>query len=235
LGQELVLTSAVTPALVAASCKYDAAMDDEQEAFAPMVSEFDTWLDMVTKPDAYRFLVRLQPPLSPLLAQASREALAAARVKFSIDVPQYGSMDIANATLRVQYSPDWSRRVFTLKYFDSPGALLWIDGQALDALTGRQADLVLDCIVHWLDDDTFTVQIGGLEHPRSDPRVHTELGTVLGLLIVNAARRQALPVLPKDAEDWPDPRATRHPGRIDIHADKQAMRDQRVARSVAWS
>jgi hypothetical protein len=219
---------------VAASRKYDDAMDDEQEAFTPVVGEFDIWLDSVTKQEASRSLARVQPPLPPLVAQASREALEAARVRFSIDVPQYGSMDIANATLRVQYSPNWSRRVFTLKYFDLPGASLWIDGQSLHTLTGLQAGLVLDCIVHWLDDDTFTVQIGGLEHPKSDPRVHTELGTVLGLLIVSAARRQALPVLPSDAEDWPDPRATRHPGRIDIHADKQAMRDQRSARSVLW-
>jgi len=104
-------------------------------------------------------------------------------------------------------------------------------------LAGRLPPLAptapLDNFVEWLDDSLCTVIAGGLDHPLADPRVHSELGAVCALLIIDAGRLAIDAAVPHDDEAWAEPCATCVAGGVAIFANRAARREGRVARTVA--
>jgi|SRR5882672_4388876 len=208
-------------------------MHDDDDTIGAMRHAFAAWLEVVTAAGASARLRQQQAPLPAPVANASREHFAAVGVKYTDTVPPHGRKYVGTGDLHVEHAPGGAHVAVGLALYEDDVAFWWIDGQPVVLPPGQPAGLQLDSIAQWLDAHTLAIQVGGLDHPLADPRVHTALGDMRGLLLHDAARSQSTVVLPAPDERWGDPVAKRQGRSVAIFAERDQP-SAAPARVLVW-
>jgi hypothetical protein len=198
----------------------------------PTAASFQTWLHTLSTIDLGEGTAALRVPLPRAVSDAGPEQFAAAGFRFSPDHPHFGSTYPHDQVTTVEFSPDYSHRAVTHTTQEWDGALVWIDGECVQVPTDHRDYPLADNIGRWIDNDTFTIQLGGLAHPLADPRVNDRLGTIRGLLIYDAARKVRVVVLPGPEDAWDSPVAVRDQETVLVYANADAREHQRAARKI---
>jgi len=212
--------------------RFDIA-SDSMNSPDPAVAAFQMWRETLRTFDPKRGAAPLRVPLPRAVSQAAPEQFAAAGFRFSPDHPHYGSSYPHDQVTKVTFSPDVSHCAVTHTYKEWDGALLWIDGECVEVPTDKRDYPLADNIGHWIDNHTFTIAVGGLEHPLADPRVNDPLGTIRGLLIYDAAQKLRVLALPGPVDAWNAPVAVRDHQSVLVYANADARDGQREARKLA--
>ena len=179
-------------------------------------------------------------PLSAAIVRARHSLFQRAGFNFEYsDSPDYGKIWIGDDDLvMVEFSParEHSETHMALAYHRHPwrGGGLWINGRAIDVPCDEHGFPLSDYSGHWIDDDTFQVQVGLPHHPLTDWRVRDQLSELRGVFFVNAKKYNTQLVLPRDDERWTLPRTQRDKQWIHIYADPDAMAANRIARTVEF-
>jgi hypothetical protein len=197
-----------------------------------MSPAFRTWLETLHTFDPKRGAAPLRVPLPPVVSQAAPEQFATGGFRFSPDHPHYGSTYPHDQVTKAMFSPDFSHRAVTHTYDEWDGGLLWIDGECVEVPTDKRDYPLADNIGRWIDNHTFTIEVGGLEHPLADPRVNDRLGMIRGLLIYDAAQKLRVLALPGPADAWNAPVAVRDQETVLVYANADARDRQHAARKI---
>jgi hypothetical protein len=187
--------------------------------------DFKRWRRAILSHDATRGVGPLCAPLPPGVATASRADFEDAGFGFSDANTRYGSTYPHDHVERVEFSPTHVHRAITLHYHAWPGAMLWVNEVCVLVPIDDRDYPLLDCCGSWIDDHTYAIAIGGLDHPL-DVREHADrLGSIRGLLIYDANHQRSCVCLPREDEVWTAPVAQRdrhQPEKILIYASAEA-------------
>lgn len=195
----------------------NAEQDDVQAAFR-------RWRRAIVSHEPTRGTGPLRAPLPLGVAYASRADFEDAGFGFSDTNARYASTYPHRHIERVEFSPALTHRAVTLTYAAWPGAMLWVDEVCVQVPVDDRDYPLTDCCGRWIDDHTFTIAVGGLDHPLDVANYDERLGAIRGLLIYDAVRQCATISLPRPDEVWTDPVAVRdrHGEKILVYANPEA-------------
>lgn len=187
-------------------------------------ADFRRWRRAIVSHEPTRGTGPLRMPLPLGVAYASRAEFEDAGFGFSDTNARYASTYPHSHIERVEFSPTLSHRAVTLTYDAWPGAMLWVDEVCVQVPVDDRDYPLIDCSGRWIDDHTFTIAVGGLDHPLDVADHGQRLGAIRGLLIYDAACQCLTVVLPRDDEVWTDPVAVRdrHGEKILVYANAAA-------------
>lgn len=181
------------------------------------------WL-VVLDIDGYREL------LLPMLARARRGALRASGFRFGeLGASRSGRFDYRTPgggrgfAITIEDAPQDHHRALLWSQPHRPGGRLWVDGTEV-RVTGQTPLGVIDAHGWWADERFFVARVDGPGQPGDRAAIHSELGPVQGLLIVDAGRGRHEVVLPSASERWPLPVLGRVGGRWHVWRDGGALR-----------
>jgi hypothetical protein len=181
--------------------------------------DFKRWQRRILSLDANQGAAAMREPLPRGVAEANVSQFEDAGFRFSDESPRYGSTYPHNHIERVEFSFDYTHRALTLSHAAWPGALLWIDAEAIDLPTNECGQPLADSVGRWIDNDVYVIAVGGVAR---------------SLLIYDAARQKRLLVTPYEGENWSAPFAVRSGTNILCYADAESRLHGRIARTIAW-
>jgi hypothetical protein len=192
---------------------------------ADVPADFKRWRRAIVSHEPTRGTGPLRAPLPCGVAYASRADFEDAGFGFSDANARYASTYPHRHVERVEFSPTLLHRAVTLTYEAWPGAMLWMDEVCVQVPVDERDYPLIDCCGRWIDDHTFTIGVGGLDHPLDVADNGGRLGTIRGLLIYDASQHWLSISRPRADEVWTDPVAVRdrhQPEKILIYANAHA-------------
>jgi hypothetical protein len=216
---------------------------DRQQNDEDIVAELKGWVRSLQVTQGDRSWQYFAKPLSAAMTSARYVIFDRAGFTFEYsDSPNYGKIWIGNDDLvMVEFSPVNTQTPahaahIALAYHRNNwrGGGLWIDGHAIDVPCDENGFPLSDYSGHWIDDDTFQVQVGLPDHPLTNPRARDQLSELRGLFFVDARTYRTLLVLPHDDERWELPGSRRDGQQILIYANRDEMADNHVVRTVEF-
>jgi hypothetical protein len=141
-----------------------------------------------------------QPP-----GALTREDFRVAGFRFEPKHIRYGSI-VDEFLFHVEFSPRHEHHAVLFRRATWWGALLWVDGVAVDVPRDDHGEPLCEDFAEWADDRFFAVQIDSWEHPRLDPSKCDFPGDIRGLLIWDTEQRRRYLELPGPGQAWTTPR-----------------------------
>ena len=167
--------------------------------------------------DGYREL------LLPLLQRARIEAFKCAIFQGDRQPPGNASLEGDGYAIEVADSAGGTHRSVLWSQPDWGGGRLWIDGRDI-VFAGETPLDACATFGDWLDDRTYRTWVHGpADHPDQDVSLGSDLGTIHGLLVVDAASGRHVIVQPEPRQSWHLPILKIVDGRWHIHADQAAV------------
>jgi hypothetical protein len=140
-----------------------------------------------------------------LLHRAQHPDCAAAGFEFEPGSTQRGLFNTDELTIQFQHSPGGNHRSVLWSEPEWPGARLWVDAREV-RIDAHAPSSYCERSGRWVDERFFAVGVHGpMDHPLQQFPMGAELGAVMGLLIVDAARERQLIVQPQPHEQWDAP------------------------------
>ena len=188
------------------------------------------WAQAKDAPEAYGAVFPAPP------APVSQDQLRAVGFILNRPLELTGSL-IGSCDLAVSLSGNLQHCAFTFSGPDWEGALLWVDGEAVDVPRARDgAPLCSTFGAHWADDRFLALEYGGLwDHPQYRPVAFADRGGLRGLLIWDARHHCIHLERPGPEESWTLPRLRIVDGLWKIYPDANALAGDRPARSLPVS
>lgn len=211
---------------------------DRQQIDDDAVNRIKAWIRSLYDTKGDQQWQHFAKPLSVAIVHARHSAFDRAGFRFEYsDSPNLGTIWIGDDDLvKVKFSPapELAHMALAYRRANWRGGGLWINGRAIDVPCDDDGFPLSDYSGHWIDDDTFQVQVGLPDHPLTDWSARDQLSELRGLLFVDAKTYKTLLVLPRDDERWPLPRTKRDGKRIHIYADEDALARNCCARTVEF-
>jgi hypothetical protein len=198
---------------------------DEREAFRAAPQDL-VLVDAIEHPLKYLAVLGLdgyRELLLPLLQRARIEAFKCAIFKGDRQPQDSARLVCDDYTIEVADAPGGAHRSVLWSQPAWGGGRLWIDGREI-AFAGETPLDVTDTLGDWIDANTYATWVHGpLDHPLQDIDFGSALGTIHGLLVVDAVSGRHHIVQPAAHEAWNRPALDIVDGRWHIRAEPKAV------------
>jgi hypothetical protein len=189
---------------------------------SPLGLQLTEWLQLPRKYQVVLGRDGYRAAMLALLHRAQRADCQAAGFRFDPATPDWGHFSNDELNIQCQWSSAGHRSLLWSEP-GWPGAWLWIDAERVRWSTSHP-DAHSAPTGRWVDEHRFAVEIAGPEdHPQQQLAMGSWLGTVLGLLVVDArARRQAV-LQPLPHENWSWPWIVKHDSQWRVYPTPEAF------------
>jgi hypothetical protein len=112
----------------------------------------------------------------------------------------------ARSIVSIDFSPSLQHQAVLLQGpEDWSGALLWVDGAAVNVPRDAAGSPLCERSAIWLSERFVYARFGLRHHPLLDPSTLDMLGTLRGILVWDIAKRMQHTLVPEPTQAWTDP------------------------------